>query len=227
MNRSLLPLIRTEGLCKSYPQAMGRLEILKNIGVSINRGESVCIVGSSGAGKSTLLHLLGALDRPTSGKIYFGEKSLSSYSDDELATLRNKKMGFVFQFHHLLAEFTALENVMIPCQIGGASQNEAKEKARALLEQIGMGHRLTHYPSELSGGECQRVAIARALVNNPEILFADEPTGNLDTTNGRVIEDLFFSLRQKYGITLVVVTHNTQFSTRFQRVIRLKDGISV
>lgn len=226
MNRNI-PLIRTEGLCKSYPQAMGRLEILKNIGVSIHKGESVCIVGSSGAGKSTLLHLLGALDRPTSGKVFFGEKNLQDFSDDELASLRNKKMGFVFQFHHLLAEFTALENVMIPGQIGGVSFHESREKAISLLGQIGMGHRLDHYPSELSGGECQRVAIARALVNNPEVLFADEPTGNLDTNNGRLIEDLFFSLRQKFGITLVVVTHNTQFSTRFQRVIRLKDGISV
>ncbi len=226
MNKSA-PLIRTEGLCKSYPQAMGRLEILKNISVNIQRGEAVCIVGSSGAGKSTLLHLLGALDRPSAGKIFFNDKNLQDYSDDDLADLRNKKMGFVFQFHHLLAEFTALENVMIPCQISGSSQNEAREKATALLNQIGMGHRLTHFPSELSGGECQRVAIARALVNNPEVLFADEPTGNLDTANGKIIEDLFFSLRQKYGITLVVVTHNTQFSTRFQRVIRLKDGISV
>ncbi|OQW49367.1 MAG: ABC transporter ATP-binding protein [Proteobacteria bacterium SG_bin7] len=224
MNKAI---IRTEGLYKSYPQASGRLEILKNISINISKGESVCIVGSSGAGKSTLLHLIGALDRPTSGKIFFNEKILQDYSDDELASLRNEKMGFVFQFHHLLAEFTALENVMIPAQIKGLSQVEAKEKAATLLNQIGMSHRLTHYPSELSGGECQRVAIARALVNNPEVLFADEPTGNLDTHNGRIIEDLFFNLRQKYGLTLIVVTHNTQFSTRFQRVIRLKDGISV
>jgi lipoprotein-releasing system ATP-binding protein len=221
------PIIRTESLCKSYPQASGRLEILKNIGVTINKGESVCIVGSSGAGKSTLLHLLGALDRPSSGKIVFNDKTLQDYSDDELATLRNSKMGFVFQFHHLLAEFTALENVMIPAQIGGLKASEAKERASSLLNQIGMSHRLTHYPTELSGGECQRVAIARALVNNPEVLFADEPTGNLDTNNGRIIEDLFFSLRQKYGITLIVVTHNQQFATRFQRVIRLKDGIQI
>lgn len=220
-------IIRTEGLYKSYPQASGHLEILKNISVNINKGESVCIVGSSGAGKSTLLHLIGALDRPSSGKIFFNEKNLQDYTDDELANLRNEKMGFVFQFHHLLAEFTALENVMIPAQIKGLGQTEAKEKATTLLNQIGMSHRLTHYPSELSGGECQRVAIARALVNNPEVLFADEPTGNLDTNNGRIIEDLFFSLRQKYGITLIVVTHNVQFSTRFQRVIRLKDGVSV
>ncbi len=220
-------IIRTEGLYKSYPQASGRLEILKNISVNINKGESICIVGSSGAGKSTLLHLIGALDRPTSGKIFFNEKNLQDYTDDELASLRNEKMGFVFQFHHLLAEFTALENVMIPAQIKGLSQAESKERATTLLHQIGMNHRLTHYPSELSGGECQRVAIARALVNSPEVLFADEPTGNLDTNNGRIIEDLFFSLRQKYGITLIVVTHNVQFSTRFQRVIRLKDGVSV
>ena len=193
----------------------------------IYKGEAVCIVGSSGAGKSTLLHLLGALDNPTSGRVLFHSKSFSDYSDDELATLRNEKMGFVFQFHHLLAEFTALENVMVPCQISGMSKRAAKEKAEHLLNQIGMSHRLGHYPSELSGGENQRVAIARALVNSPEILFADEPTGNLDTQNGKMIEDLFFNLRQKLGITLIVVTHNVQFSTRFTRVIRLKDGVAV
>lgn len=223
----LTSLIKTENLGKSYPQANGNLEILKNINLTINKGESICIVGSSGAGKSTLLHLLGALDRPSSGKIFYDGKNLSDFNDDELAQLRNQKMGFVFQFHHLMAEFTALENVMIPCQIAGINPTEAKERAQNLLVQMGLGARLDHHPSELSGGECQRVAIARALVNKPEIIFADEPTGNLDTNNGRLIEDLFFSLRSKYGLTLIVVTHNLQFSTRFQRVIRLKDGSAV
>jgi len=201
--------------------------VLKNIDLQLFKGDAVGIVGSSGAGKSTLLHLLGALDRPTTGNIFFNDKNLQDFSDEELAKLRNEKMGFVFQFHHLLGEFTALENVMMPCLIGGLSRREAKQKAEELLFSLGLTSRLTHYPSELSGGEQQRVAIARALVRKPEVLLADEPTGNLDTQNGKIIEDLFFNLKVRLGITLIVVTHNLQFASRFTKVIRLKDGAMV
>lgn len=221
------PLIKTESLCKAYSQPSGSLQVLKNIDLQLYKGDAVCIVGSSGAGKSTLLHLLGALDRPTSGNIFFDGKNLQEYSDEELASLRNEKMGFVFQFHHLLGEFTALENVMMPCLIGGISRREAKQKAEELLFTLGLTSRLTHYPSELSGGEQQRVAIARALVRKPSLLLADEPTGNLDTQNGKIIEDLFFNLKARMGITLIVVTHNLQFASRFSKVIRLKDGAMV
>lgn len=224
MNKPAL-LIKTEKLGKSYQQPSGALQVLKNIDLTIHKGEAVCIVGSSGAGKSTLLHLLGALDRPTHGKIFYNGRDLNEFSDDELAKLRNEKMGFVFQFHHLLGEFTALENVMMPCLVGGLSRKEAQLKAEELLFTLGLTQRLTHYPSELSGGEQQRVAIARALVQKPEILLADEPTGNLDTQNGKIIEDLFFTLKTKLGITLVVVTHNLQFASRFTRSVRLKDGM--
>lgn len=227
MNRTTQALLRTEKLSKAYSQPSGALQVLKNIDLQLFKGEAVCIVGSSGAGKSTLLHLLGALDRPTSGNIFFNDKNLQDFSDDELASLRNEKMGFVFQFHHLLGEFTALENVMMPCLIAGLSRREAKQNAEELLFSLGLTSRLTHYPSELSGGEQQRVAIARALVRKPEVLLADEPTGNLDTQNGKIIEDLFFNLKSRLGITLIVVTHNLQFASRFSKVVRLKDGAMV
>ncbi|MDZ4662045.1 MAG: ABC transporter ATP-binding protein [Pseudomonadota bacterium] len=227
MNKSIPALLKTEKLCKAYSQPAGSLQVLKNIDLQLFKGDAVGIVGSSGAGKSTLLHLLGALDRPTTGNIFFNDKNLQDFSDEELAKLRNEKMGFVFQFHHLLGEFTALENVMMPCLIGGLSRREAKQKAEELLFSLGLTSRLTHYPSELSGGEQQRVAIARALVRKPEVLLADEPTGNLDTQNGKIIEDLFFNLKVRLGITLIVVTHNLQFASRFTKVIRLKDGAMV
>ncbi len=227
MNSATSALIKTDRLSKAYVQPAGSLQVLKNIDLQLNKGDAVCIVGSSGAGKSTLLHLLGALDRPTSGNIFFNNKNLKDFSDDELAKLRNEKMGFVFQFHHLLGEFTALENVMMPCLIGGLSRREAKKNAEELLFSLGLTSRLTHYPSELSGGEQQRVAIARALVRKPEVLLADEPTGNLDTQNGKIIEDLFFNLKTRLGITLIVVTHNLQFASRFSKVVRLKDGAMV
>ena len=228
MNKSTpTALLKTEKLCKAYVQPAGSLQVLKNVDLQLFKGEAVCIVGSSGAGKSTLLHLLGALDRPTSGNIFFNDKNLQDFSDEELASLRNEKMGFVFQFHHLLGEFTALENVMIPCLIAGLSRREAKQKAEELLFTLGLTSRTSHYPSELSGGEQQRVAIARALVRKPEVLLADEPTGNLDTQNGKIIEDLFFNLKARLGITLIVVTHNLQFASRFTKVVRLKDGAMV
>ncbi len=224
MSNSLAPILSGQMIKKSYPMGNGRLEVLKGVDINIVRGEAVCIVGSSGAGKSTLLHILGTLDRPSLGKVIYKSQDLTKKTDDELAHFRNEKMGFVFQFHHLLSEFTALENVMMPCRIFGTGKKEAAEKSMGLLERLGMDHRVNHYPSELSGGEQQRVAIARALVRNPEILLADEPTGNLDSGNGHSIQDLFFELKDQLNLTLVVVTHDRDFSKRFPRVMSLRDG---
>ncbi len=218
------PLLRAIGITKSYAQGAGELHILKGVSLDIQEGEALCIVGASGAGKSTLLHILGTLDRPTDGNLLFQGRDILAYSDDEISTFRNQKMGFVFQFHHLLAEFTALENVMIPCRVAGESRAHARVQAERLLKQIGMEHRLDHFPSELSGGELQRVAIARGLVRRPQILFADEPTGNLDSNNSQMIQDLFFHLKQVYGLTLVVVTHDPLFARKFGKVLRITDG---
>jgi lipoprotein-releasing system ATP-binding protein len=202
-----------------------RLEVLRGIDLAVGAGEAACIVGSSGAGKSTLLHILGALDRPTLGKVFFKGEDLTRKTDAELADFRNRSLGFVFQFHHLLAEFTALENAMMPCRIGGLSVAESRAAAEELLEALGLRERMSHYPSELSGGEQQRVAIARALVRKPEVLMADEPTGNLDTVNGARIQDLFFELKERLRLTLVVVTHDAAFAQRFPRVLRMRDGL--
>lgn len=215
-----------EGHCltKSYPMGVKRLEVLKGVDVRIHRGEAICIVGSSGAGKSTLLHVLGTLDVPTLGKVFFKGQDLSRMNAEDMAGFRNKTMGFVFQFHHLLSEFTALENIAMPCRIAGDSKAESEKAAAEYLDLMGLSGRADHYPSELSGGEQQRVAIARALVRKPEILFADEPTGNLDSTNSKVIRDLFFELKEKFKLTLVVVTHDRQFAEQFPLVRSLKDG---
>ncbi len=202
-----------------------RLEVLKGVDLSINQGEAVCIMGVSGAGKSTLLHILGTLDMPSLGKIYYRGEDLTRKNDDQLAQFRNRKMGFVFQFHHLLPELDALENVCLPARVGGKTKREAEEKAVKLLDLLGLKNRKHHYPSELSGGERQRVAIARALVQDPEILFADEPSGNLDSENGKIIQDLFFQLQQDLGLTLIVVTHDQDFAARFPKVFRLKNGV--
>lgn len=218
-------LIVARHICKSYPQGASHLDVLKGIDLTINKSDAICVRGASGAGKSTLLHILGTLDRPTSGDLYYGDENLLKKSDDKLAEFRNKKMGFVFQFHHLMAEFTALENVSMPCRIAGVSRRESEDRARRLLDELGLAERRTHYPSELSGGEQQRVAIARALVQEPEVLFADEPTGNLDTANSKIIQDLFFDLKQKRGLTLVVVSHDLEFSKKFPRVLAMKDGL--
>lgn len=217
-------LMSVRHLSKAYQQGSTKLEVLKGLDLTINRGDAVCIRGSSGAGKSTLLHILGTLDRPTGGDLYYQNENLLKKSDDQLAVFRNKKMGFVFQFHHLMTEFTALENVSMPCRIAGLSRDESEIRAAQLLDEMGLADRKTHYPTELSGGEQQRVAIARALVQNPEILFADEPTGNLDTVNSKMIQDLFFDLKQKKGLTLVVVSHDIEFSKKFPRVLTMKDG---
>jgi lipoprotein-releasing system ATP-binding protein len=223
--RSSGPLISVRGATKAYPMGASRLEVLRGIDVDIEKGEAVCIVGSSGAGKSTLLHVMGTLDKPTLGKVYFKGVDLTRETDEKLAEFRNRSMGFVFQFHHLMAEFTALENVMMPCRIGGLSLSESRERASRLLDLLGLGSRAAHYPSEMSGGEQQRVAIARALVREPEVLFADEPTGNLDTVNAAKIQDLFFELKDKLNLTLVVVTHDLGFAQKFPKVLRMRDGL--
>lgn len=218
------PLIKARSLFKSYDRAGTKIEVLKNIDLEVYEGEAVCILGASGAGKSTLLHILGALDRATSGTVLFRGQELMKLSDDELADFRNRELGFVFQFHHLLSEFSALENVMMPARIAGASESEAAHRAKELLVHLGLESRLNHYPSELSGGEQQRVSVARALVQKPKVLLADEPTGNLDTENSRQLQELIFQLKQKWNFTLIVVTHDAQFAGRFPRRLTLKDG---
>lgn len=218
-------LISARGVTKSYPMGSTRLEVLRGIDLDVTPGEALCIVGSSGAGKSTLLHVMGTLDKPTLGKVFFKGTDLSREDDEKLAEFRNKSMGFVFQFHHLMAEFNAIENVMMPCRIAGLSVNESRERAEKLLKMLGLELRMRHFPSELSGGEQQRVAIARALVREPEVLFADEPTGNLDTANAALIQDLFFELKKTLNLTLVVVTHDMTFASKFPRLLRMKDGL--
>jgi lipoprotein-releasing system ATP-binding protein len=205
----------------------GRLDILKGLDLNVNKGDAVCIVGASGAGKSTLLHIMGTLDKPSMGTVLYRGKDLFRQSDEDLAKFRNSKLGFVFQFHHLMGEFTAIENVMMPARIGGRSKRMARERAEELMATLGMMDRKDHFPSELSGGEQQRVAIARALLNEPEILLADEPTGNLDTKNSHRIQELFFELKQRMELTLVVVTHDQEFASQFPRVHRMKDGLWV
>lgn len=218
------PILSCRGVSKSYPMGASRLEVLRGVDLDVATGEALCVVGSSGAGKSTLLHILGTLDRPTLGKVYFKGQDLTRESDEKLAEHRNRSMGFVFQFHHLLAEFTAIENVMMPCRIAGMSVDESRVKAEKLLAQLGLSQRLNHHPSELSGGEQQRVAIARALVRDPEVLFADEPTGNLDTVNAALIQELFFEMKKTMNLTLVVVTHDMAFASKFPRLLRMRDG---
>ncbi|MGZ3772635.1 MAG: ABC transporter ATP-binding protein [Pseudobdellovibrionaceae bacterium] len=209
---------------KSYAQGAGELEILRGVNFEIKEGEALAILGASGAGKSTLLHIMGTLDRPNRGELYFEDRNILAMNDEELSLFRNSEMGFVFQFHHLLGEFTALENVMLPCRVGGETLKAAREKALYLLEFMGLAGRSEHYPNQLSGGELQRVAIARALVRRPKILFADEPTGNLDSQTSVKIQDLFFRLREEMKLALVVVTHDLTFATRFPKVYRMKDG---
>lgn len=217
-------LIKAIDIHKSYVQGTGELEILRGVSFEIKQGEAVAILGASGAGKSTLLHIMGTLDRPNKGQLFWQNRDLLALNDEELSTFRNSQMGFVFQFHHLLGEFSALENVMLPCRIGGESTKYAREKALHLLEFMGLADRKDHYPNQLSGGELQRVAIARALVRHPKILFADEPTGNLDSQTSIKIQDLFFRLREEMKLALVVVTHDLAFATRFPKVYRMKDG---
>jgi lipoprotein-releasing system ATP-binding protein len=224
MNKILMDV---KCITKSFSRSGESLDVLKGIDLEVREGEALCIMGSSGAGKSTLLHILGTLDRPTLGKVFFEGVDLTRKSSGELANFRSQTMGFVFQFHHLLPEFTALENVLLPCRIAGDSRSVSLEKAESLLHRLGLKDRKEHYPSQLSGGEQQRVAIARALIRGPRILFADEPTGNLDSANAKIIQDLFFQLKQEKKLTLVVVTHDQNFAARFPRRLELKDGMWV
>lgn len=213
-------MIKAEGLRKSY----GVLEILKGVDIQVAQGESVCINGPSGAGKTTLLHILGTLDRPDKGSLSIAGANILAFKDEQLARFRNETLGFVFQFHHLLGEFSALENVMMPSLICGKSRSDAERKAIYWLERVGLRARLTHFPDQLSGGERQRVAIARSLVMDPQVLLADEPTGNLDSNNATMVEDLFFQLQAELGLTLIVVTHNQNFASRFGRTLTMQDG---
>ena len=219
-------ILSAQNLNKSYQlNKENKLSVLKNISVDIEEQKISVIVGASGAGKSTLLHLLGGLDRPDSGKVLFENNNIFEYSNDKLAKFRNENMGFVFQFHHLLPEFTALENVAIPMMINGKSLKTAFKEAQKLLDVVGLAQRENHKPAELSGGEQQRVAVARALANNPKIIFADEPTGNLDYANSESIHKLLFELRDKYQKTFVIVTHNPDLMKLADVIFEIKDGM--
>ncbi len=213
-------MIEVKNIRKSY----GNLQVLKGIDLTVKEKEIVTIVGASGAGKSTLLHLLGTLDRPDSGEIWYNRENIALYPPDRLATFRNRNIGFVFQFHHLLPEFTALENVCIPAWLKGDSRKEAERKARALLDLLGLQARTRHKPAELSGGEQQRVSVARALINSPQVVLADEPSGNLDTHTRTELHRLFFRLRDELGQTFVIVTHDTELASLSDRTITLSDG---
>ncbi|HWL85063.1 MAG TPA: ABC transporter ATP-binding protein [Polyangiaceae bacterium] len=217
-------LVIADNVCKSF-QHMGRtLEVLRGIDLAIQEGELLSIVGQSGAGKSTFLHCVGTLDIPTSGSLRLDNEELTSLSSARLADIRNRSIGFVFQFHHLLPEFNALENVMMPGLIQGRSRRDLEPRAGALLEEVGLKDRSLHRPGELSGGEQQRVALARALVLEPKLLLADEPTGNLDSTTSAQIHDLFFAINKQRGTTIVVVTHNLALAASMPRIVTLKDG---
>ena len=213
-------MLKATGIHKSHDD----LQVLRGVDVSLSAGEVVSIVGPSGAGKTTLLNVLSTLDRPDSGSVWVDGVELSGLKDKALARFRNAKIGFVFQFHQLLPEFNALENAMLPALVGGRSEAEAEAAAMARLQELGLEARAKHLPSQLSGGEQQRVAVARALVNNPPLLFADEPSGNLDTANADALHDLFFDLRDRHGLTIALVTHNEGLARRADRQIRLRDG---
>lgn len=214
-------MIEAHNIEKSF----GKLKVLKGIDFSAGQAEVVSIMGASGAGKSTLLQILGTLSRPDKGSLTIGGIDVLKLDRDKISEFRNRHIGFVFQFHHLLPEFTSLENVMIPALIGGATEKEAKAKAEALLDDLGLGQRLKHKPSELSGGEQQRVAIARALINNPAVLFADEPSGNLDSATKDDLHRLFFRLRDRYGQTIIIVTHDPELAQMCDRTLFMKDGL--
>ncbi|WP_339792726.1 ABC transporter ATP-binding protein [uncultured Imperialibacter sp.] len=214
-------MLKATGIKKKY----GNLEVLKGIDLEIAKGEVVSIVGASGAGKSTLLHILGSLDTPDEGTIELSGKDVFKLTSTQLASFRNKEIGFVFQFHNLLPEFTALENVCIPGYIGGRNDGEVVKRAKELLQLLGLGARLDHKPSALSGGEQQRTAIARALINSPSIVFGDEPSGNLDSKNANELHNLFFKIREELGHTFVIVTHNEEFAAMADRTLEIQDGM--
>jgi lipoprotein-releasing system ATP-binding protein len=209
---------------KNIHKSYGAVQVLKGVDIELQKGEIISIVGSSGAGKSTLLHILGTLDKADQGEIYLNETPVNSLNGKKLAAFRNRHIGFVFQFHHLLPEFSALENVCIPGWLAGRKKKEVEAKAEELLKLLGLTMRLENKPNALSGGEQQRVAVARALINNPDIVFADEPTGNLDSANAKELHNLFFDLRNKFNQTFLIVTHNEELAQMSERVLHMKDG---
>jgi len=213
-------MITGENIHKTY----GTVEVLKGVNISVQKGEIVSIVGPSGSGKSTLLHILGTLDRADQGRVTMNKTVTSALMGNKMASFRNKHIGFVFQFHHLLPEFTALENVCIPGWLAGRKKSEVREEAERLLEMLGLAHRMENKPNQMSGGEQQRVAVARALINKPDIVFADEPTGNLDSANAKELHRLFFELRDKFGQTFLIVTHNEELAGMGNRTLHMKDG---
>ena len=212
---------------KNITKSFGSLQVLRGIDLSVEEGQVVSIVGPSGAGKTTLLQIMGTLDKADGGQVIINGQDISALNQKKLSRFRNKHLGFVFQFHQLLPEFTALENIMIPAFIGGADKKEAEEQARELLQFMGLADRATHKPNELSGGEKQRVAVARALVNHPDVIMADEPSGSLDSQNKEELHKLFFDLRDKYGQTFIIVTHDESLATLTDRTIHMKDGIII
>jgi lipoprotein-releasing system ATP-binding protein len=213
-------MIKIHGIEKSY----GNLKVLKGIDLEIPEGEVIAICGASGAGKSTLLHIMGTLDKPDKGELFFDKTSIFTLTDTDLSLFRNQNIGFVFQFHHLLPEFTAVENVALPAMIAGVSKKQAMKKAQEMLQTMQLSERFLHKPSQLSGGEQQRVAVARALINDPKVVLADEPSGNLDTEHARKLHQLFFELRDKFNKTFVIVTHNEELASLSDRKITIKDG---
>jgi lipoprotein-releasing system ATP-binding protein len=219
-NNSQNIIIKASGITKSF----GAVSVLKGVDIEVSRGEMVSIIGASGAGKSTLLQILGTLDVPDGGKVFFKEQSLFDLSESRLAEMRNKSMGFVFQFHNLLPEFSALENVCLPGMIAGRQQGELEQKAKALIDYLGLSHRIHARPQTLSGGEQQRISVARALINDPEIIFADEPSGNLDSHNAEELHQLFYKLKNDLHKTFVIVTHNEKLAQGSDRIIEMKDG---
>jgi lipoprotein-releasing system ATP-binding protein len=219
------PVFEARHLTKVFTKAGKTIEVLSGLELSLVSGEVVGILGASGAGKSTLLHIAGGLDRPSSGTVHYGGKDIFSHTEPDLAAFRNRRIGFVFQMHYLLSEFTCLENVMMPGIIAGGERHQIRERAEALLKQVGLSERGDHRPGELSGGEQQRAAVARALVNRPSMVLADEPTGNLDTRTAVSVQDLFLDLNDTHGTTFLVVTHNREMASRFHRRFQLRDGV--
>jgi lipoprotein-releasing system ATP-binding protein len=225
VNRKSVPYICSMLKALNVKKSYGSLQILKGVNLEVQQGEIVSIVGASGAGKSSLLNILGTLDKPDAGQLFYDDIELSSLSAKQLSQFRNRKVGFVFQFHHLLAEFNAIENVCIPAFIAGTSKPEAEKRAELLLRRLGLGERMHHKPSELSGGEQQRVSVARALINRPALLLADEPSGNLDSANARELHELFVELRNEFNHTFIIVTHNEDLANLSDRKILMKDGL--
>jgi lipoprotein-releasing system ATP-binding protein len=217
-------VLECKDMVKDFHKEGARIEVLRGVNLQIHKGEVVAILGTSGVGKSTLLHVMGTLEPPTSGKVLFHGEDVLQYSANKLAQFRNRELGFVFQFHYLLQEFTALENVLMPALIAGEDKNKFTERAAELLKSVGLGHRVDHRPGELSGGEQQRVAMARAMVMSPKIILADEPTGNLDSGNAAMVKDLLLEMNRNHGVTIALVTHDRDLAAQFGRQITMRDG---